>query len=108
MMWLVRIALKRPYTFVVMSLLIAVLGIGSISANTSALPFGTSAAIHVAVSAESPSGANPMAGQPIFIMRERMDEVLHKLGVPSRPTPPPPKPCRRSSPPATPWTAVPL
>jgi multidrug efflux pump subunit AcrB len=30
MMWLVRIALKRPYTFVVMSLLIAVLGIGSI------------------------------------------------------------------------------
>jgi multidrug efflux pump subunit AcrB len=31
MMWLVRIALKRPYTFVVMSLLIAVLGIGSIA-----------------------------------------------------------------------------
>jgi multidrug efflux pump subunit AcrB len=30
MMALVRIALKRPYTFVVMSLLIAVLGIGSI------------------------------------------------------------------------------
>lgn len=30
MMWLVRIALKRPYTFVVMSLLIALLGIGSI------------------------------------------------------------------------------
>ena len=30
MMWLVRIALKRPYTFVVMSLLIAAMGIGSI------------------------------------------------------------------------------
>jgi multidrug efflux pump subunit AcrB len=30
MMWLVRIALKRPYTFIIMSLLIAVLGIGSI------------------------------------------------------------------------------
>ncbi len=30
MMWLVRVALERPYTFVVMSLLIAVLGIGSI------------------------------------------------------------------------------
>jgi multidrug efflux pump subunit AcrB len=30
MMWLVRVALKRPYTFVVMALLIAVLGIGSI------------------------------------------------------------------------------
>jgi multidrug efflux pump subunit AcrB len=30
MMWLVRVALQRPYTFVVMSLLIAILGIGAI------------------------------------------------------------------------------
>ncbi len=30
MMWLVRVALQRPYTFVVMSLLIAAFGIGSI------------------------------------------------------------------------------
>lgn len=30
MMWLVRVALQRPYTFVVMALLIALLGIGSI------------------------------------------------------------------------------
>ena len=30
MIWLVRIALRRPYTFVVMSILIAVFGIGSI------------------------------------------------------------------------------
>ncbi len=30
MMWLVRVALERPYTFVIMSILIAVLGIGSI------------------------------------------------------------------------------
>jgi multidrug efflux pump subunit AcrB len=30
MMWLVRVALERPYTFVVMAVLIAVLGIGSI------------------------------------------------------------------------------
>jgi len=30
MMWLVRIALERPYTFVIMSILIAVVGIGSI------------------------------------------------------------------------------
>src|SRR5580698_10016812 len=28
-MWIVRLALRRPYTFVVLSLLIAVLGIGS-------------------------------------------------------------------------------
>ncbi|WP_317889939.1 efflux RND transporter permease subunit [Terriglobus tenax] len=31
MMWLVRIALKRPYTFVVMSILIAVFGLGSVA-----------------------------------------------------------------------------
>ncbi|HMD20389.1 MAG TPA: efflux RND transporter permease subunit [Alloacidobacterium sp.] len=31
MMWLVKVALQRPYTFIVMSLLIAVLGIGSIA-----------------------------------------------------------------------------
>ncbi len=30
MMWLVRVALQRPYTFVVMAMLIAILGIGSI------------------------------------------------------------------------------
>jgi multidrug efflux pump subunit AcrB len=30
MMWLVRLALQRPYTFVVMAVLIAILGIGSI------------------------------------------------------------------------------
>ena len=29
-MWLVRIALKRPYTFVVMSMLIVILGIATI------------------------------------------------------------------------------
>jgi hypothetical protein len=37
--------------------------------------------MRVAITTEFPSGANPMAGQPIFIMRERMDEVLRKLGV---------------------------
>jgi multidrug efflux pump subunit AcrB len=30
MMWLVRLALQRPYTFVVMAILIAILGLGSI------------------------------------------------------------------------------
>src|SRR6202521_2110263 len=29
-MWIVRLALRRPYTFVVLALLIAVLGVGSI------------------------------------------------------------------------------
>jgi multidrug efflux pump subunit AcrB len=30
MMWLARIALRRPYTFIVMATLIAILGVGSI------------------------------------------------------------------------------
>jgi multidrug efflux pump subunit AcrB len=29
-MWIVRLALKRPYTFVVMSILIAILGVSAI------------------------------------------------------------------------------
>ena len=29
-MWIVRLALRRPYTFVVMSILIAILGVGAI------------------------------------------------------------------------------
>src|SRR5258708_33292893 len=33
-MWIVRLALRRPYTFVVLALLIAVLGIGSILTAT--------------------------------------------------------------------------
>jgi hypothetical protein len=41
--------------------------------------------MRVLIAAEFPSGANPMAGQSIFIMRERMDEVLRKLGVPVPP-----------------------
>ena len=33
-MWIVRLALRRPYTFVVMALLIAVLGIAAIVTMT--------------------------------------------------------------------------
>jgi hypothetical protein len=51
-----------------------------LAANTSP-PSGTRAAMHVVIIAEFPLDANPMAGQSIFIMRERMDEVLRKLGV---------------------------
>jgi hypothetical protein len=55
------------------------------AANTPALSSGSRAAMRVLIAAEFPSGANPMAGQSIFIMRERMDEVLRKLGVPVPP-----------------------
>jgi hypothetical protein len=55
------------------------------AANTSAPSSGPRAAMRVLIAAEFPSGTNPMAGQPIFIMRERMDEVLRKLGVPVPP-----------------------
>jgi hypothetical protein len=41
--------------------------------------------MRVLIAAEFPSTINPMAGQSIFIMREPMDEVLRKLGVPVPP-----------------------
>jgi hypothetical protein len=41
--------------------------------------------MRVVITSTFPSGTNPMAGQPIYIMRERMDEVLRKLGVPVPP-----------------------
>ena len=41
-MWIVRLALRRPYTFVVVSLLIFVLGIGSaIEAPKDIFPYTT-------------------------------------------------------------------
>lgn len=42
----------------------------------------TRAAMRVLISANFASGANPMAGQAVYVMRERMDSVLRKLGVP--------------------------
>jgi hypothetical protein len=56
------------------------------TANTpAALPTGARAAMHVAISADFPSGANPMVGQSVFVMRERIDDVLRKLGIPVPP-----------------------
>jgi hypothetical protein len=52
------------------------------AANTPQPPSGTRAAMRVIISAVFPAGSNPMANQHVFIMRERMDEVLRKLGVP--------------------------
>jgi hypothetical protein len=37
--------------------------------------------MRVTITADFPSGANPMIGQSVFVMKERMDEVLRKLGV---------------------------
>jgi hypothetical protein len=39
------------------------------------------AAMRVAITADFPSGSNPMVGQSVMVMKERMDEVLRKLGV---------------------------
>jgi hypothetical protein len=39
------------------------------------------AAMHVDISSDFPSGPNPMAGQSVMVMKERIDEVLRKLGV---------------------------
>jgi hypothetical protein len=43
------------------------------------------AAMRVIISATFPAGPNPMAGQDVYIMRERLDEVLRKLGIPVPP-----------------------
>jgi hypothetical protein len=41
----------------------------------------TRAALRVLISSNF-NGANPLAGQAVYVMRERMDSVLRKLGVP--------------------------
>ena len=43
---------------------------------------GSRAAMRVIITSTFASAANPMAGQTIYIMRERMDAVLRKLGAP--------------------------
>jgi hypothetical protein len=60
------------------------------SARTSAptsspAPTPTRAAMRVIISATFPAEPNPMANQQVFIMRERMDDVLRKLGIPVPP-----------------------
>jgi predicted TIM-barrel fold metal-dependent hydrolase len=37
--------------------------------------------MRVAIAADFPSGSNPMGGQSVIVMRERMDDVLRKLGL---------------------------
>ena len=39
------------------------------------------ASMRVTISADFPSGPNPMVGQSVFVMKERIDDVLRKLGV---------------------------
>lgn len=41
--------------------------------------------MRVIISATFPAEPNPMANQQVFIMRERMDDVLRKLGIPVPP-----------------------
>jgi hypothetical protein len=40
------------------------------------------AAMRVLITAAMPGAANPMVGQIVYVMRERMDEVLRKMGAP--------------------------
>jgi hypothetical protein len=46
---------------------------------------GTRAAMRVLITSNFAANTNPMAGQTIYIMRERMDDVLRKLGAPIPP-----------------------
>jgi hypothetical protein len=41
--------------------------------------------MRVIITAAFPTGPNPMANQQVFVMRERMDDVLRKLGIPVPP-----------------------
>ena len=41
--------------------------------------------MRVIITSQFPAGDNTMAGQKVFVMRERMDEVLRKIGVPVPP-----------------------
>jgi hypothetical protein len=55
-----------------------------VTATTPSTP-GPKAAMRVIITAQFPAGSNPMAGQEVFLMHERMDEVLRKLGIPVPP-----------------------
>ena len=43
------------------------------------------AAMRVLINSGFPANANPVAGQSVYVMRERIDDVLRKLGVPVPP-----------------------
>jgi hypothetical protein len=43
---------------------------------------GVRAAMRVLITATLTGAANPMVGQVVYVMRERMDEVLRKMGAP--------------------------
>ncbi len=83
---------RNPYTTAAASPAANTPAPGSPAAtNTPAPSSGPRATMRILIAAEFPSGANPMAGQSIFIMRERLDEVLRKLGVPVPPNSTPSK-----------------
>jgi len=61
---------------------------GSIPSNASpspgrpASPAASAAGMRVLISSTFPAGANPLAGQIVWLMRDRMDAVLRSLGAP--------------------------
>jgi hypothetical protein len=55
------------------------------TATTPALSSGPKASMRVIITTQFPGGSNPMAGQKVFVMRERMDDVLRKLNLPVPP-----------------------
>jgi hypothetical protein len=48
-------------------------------------PSAAKAAMRVLITSGFPANANPVAGQSVYVMRERIDDVLRKLGVPVPP-----------------------
>jgi hypothetical protein len=55
------------------------------SSTTPTTSSGPRASMRVIITAQFPSGTNPLASQKVFVMREPMDAVLRKLNVPVPP-----------------------
>jgi hypothetical protein len=58
---------------------------GAAASTPSASPSSGKAAMRVLITSGFPANANPVAGQSVYVMRERMDDVLRKLGIPVPP-----------------------
>ncbi|MBS1798769.1 MAG: hypothetical protein JSS95_02990 [Acidobacteria bacterium] len=56
--------------------------VASHAALTPVSPAGGRAAMRVLISSSFEAAANPMAGETVWVMRERMDAVLRSLGAP--------------------------
>jgi hypothetical protein len=55
------------------------------TSTTTPASSGPKAAMRVIITSQFPTSPDPLAGQTVFVMRERMDDVLRKLNIPVPP-----------------------